>query len=526
MPNEDKSTMFLRFPLSTRIEHWVLAADFTILAITGFVQLYSTLSVSIWFTGVVGGIENVRVIHHICAIIMVIQSIVHLGVILYRSNLHLTKLHMMPTLEDAYNAFQAFFNNIGFIKEKPKEGRYTFAEKAEYWALIWGTVIMVVSGLMMWNPVATSKILPGEAIPAAKAAHGGEAILAVLAIIVWHLYFVLIKHFNKSMYSGYVSVEDLAREHPLELADIQAGLHHTEIHPETLTRYYRFILPQYIAISIMLLGGFFFFITFEDTTVIPTEPFEHIAVFSPIESGQSDVKAIQIIEESARFAGFSWETGIVCILESKCVGCHGSTAFGDVDLGLYESTIGSRTVIPGDPDGSPLIRKVGAGDHHGLLSAMELEIVRSWINNGAPRTPEEIVIVYVEEEPVEEIPEDMEPIEEPAESSEPDVTRPSEPDEPGEPGEPEPVEETVSAPGYTWESEISNIIQNKCGSCHVNMAMGGLDLSSLVLAMSVIDPGNPDGSLLVTKVSSGDHPGSFTNAELENVRQWILDGAH
>ena len=506
--------MFLRFPLSTRIEHWVLAVDFTILAITGFAQLYNTLSVSIWFTGVVGGIENVRVIHHICAIIMVFQSIIHLGVILYRSNLHLTKLHMMPTLEDAYNAFQAFFNNIGFIKEKPKEGRYTFAEKAEYWALIWGTVIMVVSGLMMWNPVATSKILPGEAIPAAKAAHGGEAILAVLAIIVWHLYFVLIKHFNRSMYNGYVSVEDLAREHPLELADIKAGLHHTEVHPETLTRYYRFILPQYVALSIMLLGGFFFFITFEDTTVIPSEPFEHTAVFSPVESDHSDMKAIQIIEESARFAGFSWETGIVCILESNCVGCHGSAAFGDVDLGLYESTIGSRTVIPGDPDASPLIRKVGAGDHHGLLSEMELQIVRAWITNGAPRTPEEIEIVIVEEEEPE--------IEEPVESVQPDETLPSELEEPDEP-----VEETISAPTYTWESDISDIIQNKCGSCHVNMTMGGVDLSSLASAMSVIDPGNPDGSPLVTKVASGDHNNAtFSSTELEKVRHWILNGVH
>jgi len=55
-------------------------------------------------------------------------------------------------------------------------GRFTFEEKAEYWALVWGTVIMALTGFMMWNPIATAKFLPGEVYPAAKAAHGAEAV--------------------------------------------------------------------------------------------------------------------------------------------------------------------------------------------------------------------------------------------------------------------------------------------------------------------------------------------------------------
>ena len=61
---------------------------------------------------------------------------------------------------------------------------------------------MGLTGFMMWNPISTLRFVPGEAVPAAKAAHGGEAVLAVLAIIIWHFYHVHLKHFNKSMFTG------------------------------------------------------------------------------------------------------------------------------------------------------------------------------------------------------------------------------------------------------------------------------------------------------------------------------------
>ncbi|MCS7039976.1 MAG: hypothetical protein NZP34_10260, partial [Caldilineales bacterium] len=72
----------------------------------------------------------------------------------------------------------------------------------EYWAVIWGTAVMIITGFMLWNPITTTKFLPGSWIPAAKAAHGGEALLAFLAIIVWHVYNVHIKTFNRSMFTG------------------------------------------------------------------------------------------------------------------------------------------------------------------------------------------------------------------------------------------------------------------------------------------------------------------------------------
>ena len=97
---------------------------------------------------------------------------------------------------------QALLYNIGFAKTYPQMGRYTFEEKMEYWAFVWGAAVMGMTGFLMWNPITATQYLPGEFVPAAKAAHGGEAVLAVLAIIIWHMYGVHIKRFNKAMFTG------------------------------------------------------------------------------------------------------------------------------------------------------------------------------------------------------------------------------------------------------------------------------------------------------------------------------------
>ena len=102
----------------------------------------------------------------------------------------------------ALDALQWFRYNLGMAEKPPKMPRYNFMEKAEYWAMAWGLVLMGLTGLMLWNPIATTNILPGTFIPAAKAAHGAEAVLAVLAIILWHFYHVHIKHWNWAMIKG------------------------------------------------------------------------------------------------------------------------------------------------------------------------------------------------------------------------------------------------------------------------------------------------------------------------------------
>src|SRR6266540_4234459 len=225
-----------RFPLARRVEHLIMLLSFTTLALTGLPQKFPAADLSIAFVYILGGIENLRKIHHFAAIVMMLGTAWHILVFGYMGYVRRTRFTMLPSLQDVKDAWQAFMYNIGRLKTPPQMGRYTFEEKMEYWAFVWGTIIMGATGFMMWNPISAVKLLPGEVIPAAKAAHGGEALLAVLAIIIWHLYGVHIKRFNKSMFTGKMSEDVMLHEHPLELADIKAGLANHPVEPAALRK--------------------------------------------------------------------------------------------------------------------------------------------------------------------------------------------------------------------------------------------------------------------------------------------------
>lgn len=258
---------YKRFTRAQRIEHALLLTSFTTLVLTGIPQLYSmTLggSIMIWLFG---GIEMVRIIHRGAAVLLMLETIYHGGIVTYKVFVKRVSLTMMPGWQDVVDGFHALGYNMGLAKTPPRMGRFTFGEKVEYWAVIWGTVIMVLTGFMLWNPIATTRFLPGQAIPAAKAAHGGEAVLALLSIITWHIYHVHIKHFNRSIFTGRISRHEMEEEHPLELAAIEAGTADRAVDPVALRRRRLIFYPVAVVISVTLLLGLYWFVTFEQTAI-------------------------------------------------------------------------------------------------------------------------------------------------------------------------------------------------------------------------------------------------------------------
>ncbi len=272
--------LYRRFDVWQRLEHALLFISFTVLAVTGLPQKYAD---SLWgdaIIGLLGGIERTRVIHHGAAIVLMLETIYHLEMIVYKMFVLKVDLTMLPGWSDVKHALQTVAHNIGLIASAPRMGRYTFAEKAEYWAVVWGTVIMVITGFMLWNPIATARLLPGQFIPAAKAAHGGEALLAVLSILTWHLYNVHLKTFNKSMFTGRLSRHEMEAEHPLELAALEAKQPPAPVPAGVLARRRRIFIPLAMALAAMLLAGLYLFVTFEETA-ITTVPRQKIEIFVP-----------------------------------------------------------------------------------------------------------------------------------------------------------------------------------------------------------------------------------------------------
>ena len=274
---------YQRFSITQRIEHIVLLTAFATLGLTGLIQKFALVGVAAWLINVLGGIETVRIIHRIAAITFALQSIYHIAVLAYKVFVLRVEMTMLPGLKDLIDAIDVVRYNLGLTKEHPKMPRYNFAEKAEYWALIWGGVVMGLTGFMLWNPIVTSKFLPGQFIPAAKAAHGGEALLAVLAIFVWHFYSVHIKTFNKSMFTGRMTRHQMEAEHGHELALIHAGTEKRMVDPAGVRHRQRFFVPMAAGIGLLAALGLIWFATFEKTaTATVPSPATAVPIFAPL----------------------------------------------------------------------------------------------------------------------------------------------------------------------------------------------------------------------------------------------------
>jgi formate dehydrogenase gamma subunit len=390
---------YLRFRRPDRAEHIVLLSSFTILAITGLVQKFAEAGLSQAVIAALGGIETTRTIHHFAAVVLMLEAIFHLGTVSYKVFVRRTRLDMLPGLTDAKRAWSALLYNLGLRRHPPQQGRYTFAEKAEYFAVVWGTLLMAVTGFMMWNPISTTRWLPGQIIPAAKAAHGFEAILAVLAILIWHMYHVHLRRFNRSMFTGHLQEDEMIEDHPLELADIKAGLAERPADPKAVARRRRVFIPVYAVVAGLLLAGVYAFVTFEQTAITTLPEPVDVPVFAPLTATPQPTPApsatrapsatpVAGATESPSTVTTTWMLDIAPMIVPQCGTCHAAGGgMAGLDLSSYagaiQGGISGPAVVPGDPAASLFVQRQQAGNHPGQLTPEELAWVIAWIEGGA-----------------------------------------------------------------------------------------------------------------------------------------------
>ena len=219
----DGSRLFVRFSRGQCLEHQILIVSFTTLALTGLLQRYSQF----FWVGVVinllGGIDTMRVIHHLAAIVLIIQTIYHTFKILQQWFVERELGAMWPYWQDVRDLVHMIAYNLGRAKTRPEFDRYSVEEKVEYWALVWGTPLMIITGLVMWFPVAFTRFFPGDIVPVSTAIHSWEALLAALAIVIWHLYHTIIKEKNRSIFTGTMTEHEMQHGHPREYRRILAA---------------------------------------------------------------------------------------------------------------------------------------------------------------------------------------------------------------------------------------------------------------------------------------------------------------
>ena len=173
-------------------QHIALAASFTVLVLTGFALRYPDAFWVVPFKWI-GLDETLRsIIHRIAGVTLIAISAYHVLYLATSRRGRRDLVGMIPRLRDLTDFIGNMGYYLGWRPHRVRFDQYDYTQKAEYWALVWGTVVMAVSGLVLWFPETAVSYFPTWIVQASQLLHFYEAWLAMLAIIVWHFFFVIV----------------------------------------------------------------------------------------------------------------------------------------------------------------------------------------------------------------------------------------------------------------------------------------------------------------------------------------------
>ena len=190
-PRHDSGAYVTRMNLNFRIAHWGVILSFPTLVFTGFALKYPE---AWWVRPILlweGHFAFRGAVHRAAAVILVAATVYHLIHLALNRRDRLFLKAMLPEFKDATDLLGVFAYNLGQTKNEPKFAKFNYAEKVEYWAFLWGTLVMTVSGLLLWFNNLTLRYLPKWVSDAATAIHYYEALLATFSILLWHFYMVI-----------------------------------------------------------------------------------------------------------------------------------------------------------------------------------------------------------------------------------------------------------------------------------------------------------------------------------------------
>lgn len=215
---------FLRFNRNFRFQHMILFISCIILIVTGMPMKFPDALLMEKLVAYLGGFEGVRLLHRIGASLLIFVAVYHTLYTLFSREGRRDFLLLIPLPKDVKDFFTNIKYYIGKSPEKAQFGRFSYIEKFDYWAVYWGCVIMIGSGALLWWENFSLRYLPKFILDISKEAHSDEALLATLAIVIWHFYNV---HFNPSKFPGSlmwwhgrITEEEMIEEHPLEYEKI------------------------------------------------------------------------------------------------------------------------------------------------------------------------------------------------------------------------------------------------------------------------------------------------------------------
>ncbi len=219
-----------RMLLPERLQHGALALSFMVLVWTGFALKYSDA----WWAQPLLQLEgkwSVRGLVHRCAgAVMLALSVVHVITLISSRRLREHWLELIPRFSDAREMWQGTLYRVGLRRQIPYKSPHSYVEKMEYWAVAWGTMLMGITGLLLWFNNWSLQFLPKWWLDLATTLHFYEAVLATLAIVVWHIYSVILDPEVYPMDTAWLTGKSVREEMPHAAPTVEGDsvLHETD----------------------------------------------------------------------------------------------------------------------------------------------------------------------------------------------------------------------------------------------------------------------------------------------------------
>ena len=224
-PRFDGGDKVLRMNLWFRMAHWGVVFSFPTLVFTGFALKYPEA----WFARPFLLSEREFAfrgwLHRVAAILLLASMVYHfIHLAVNRRDRAMVKA-MLPQFRDVQDLVNVMLYNLGLSKNQPVFSKFSYAEKLEYWAFLWGTVVMASSGLLLWFNNFTLRHFAKWVADAATAVHFYEAVLATFSILLWHFYIVIfdpvVYPMDLSWLTGKVPAEHYRQWRPVYLRALE-----------------------------------------------------------------------------------------------------------------------------------------------------------------------------------------------------------------------------------------------------------------------------------------------------------------
>lgn len=221
-----------RFNLVFRMVHAMVVITFFLLVITGLPLRFSCTAWAPALMRVLGGATRAGLIHRVSGVFVFGYFALYAAYVTLRlwrtpdkRRMLLGEDSIIPGMQDVRDAIQMvrWFFGRG---PQPRFGRYSYMEKFDYFAELWGVGAIGFTGLMLWQPVLFARVFPGILFNVAIIVHSYEAMIATAFIFVIHFFNVHLRPdkwpLDAVMFTGRATLHYMEEEHPLLAERLEA----------------------------------------------------------------------------------------------------------------------------------------------------------------------------------------------------------------------------------------------------------------------------------------------------------------